>query len=285
MKFRRMLWYIIILLHFQCFNSNIFAASLPNKTIGIASPIVTGNYNVVNITINQVKVIRIDTKQVIYEGIPLADYKSVIQKYEASLKKNNENLKANINDLRREVTTLSKEKTYFQEQLKEAQENAKLCLKQQLRTLSDIPYKQELENAVAENNLDKIIRLGERNELMKPDLAVGFDQFKKQEAQGKLILARAYTTKGDFYKALKAYEEAYDKDPENVEIQTELAGSYHVNGHYDQALAHYQLILAKLDTNNPDYARLMMNIGIVYFNQKRYQEARGYYDLIKPVPP
>ena len=87
-------------------------------------------------------------------------------------------------------------------------------------------------------------------------------------------VGRAFEAEGNFQKALTAYQEAYDRDPKNVDRLVDLARVYDTVELKERALELYDRAL-KSDRSRTD---VVLALGFLHFNAGRLAEARRYAD-------
>ena len=86
--------------------------------------------------------------------------------------------------------------------------------------------------------------------------------------------ARAFTRQGDYANALVVLNEALRKDPQNMELQKDVAFNYYMEKEYDQAMAMAKSIIERPDADVTSYQILAMiykTIGDMKESEKLYK--------------
>jgi len=107
----------------------------------------------------------------------------------------------------------------------------------------------------------------------------------KHAALIRLNLAAALIKKDDLPEAIKELKVAIELDPEAVEPHAILALIYTSQSKTDLAAREYEQALLKAGRQSPDNPDIQRNLGLLYFQQKRYEEAREAYRLITETSP
>ncbi len=71
------------------------------------------------------------------------------------------------------------------------------------------------------------------------------------------------------------------KDPDNMEIQLELANSFMMIRAYDRAKPFFDKVLTK----EPDNVQALMGLGMCYYQAENFKEAAGAFDRIIALDP
>jgi Tfp pilus assembly protein PilF len=107
----------------------------------------------------------------------------------------------------------------------------------------------------------------------------------KHAALIRLNLAAALIKKDDLPEAIKELKKAIELDPGAVEPHAILALIYTSQSKADLAAREYEQALLKAARQNPENADIQRNLGMLYFQQKRYEEAQQEYRLIIAASP
>ncbi len=107
---------------------------------------------------------------------------------------------------------------------------------------------------------------------------------RPRKAAALNALGEAYLKEGGFLPAYNAFSRAFAIDPENVEIQINLALVQIRRGQFDAAIKSLRSILK----DHPDHARAMGYLGTAYYEKGRYPEAINHLEkalrIIGPRP-
>lgn len=108
------------------------------------------------------------------------------------------------------------------------------------------------------------------------------DSQRKQKANVLTLLGAAYFEKGFDDRAVFTWMQGLALDPDNRDLQANLAAAYLKRGDIDRSLAE----LEKLHAKNPLDVAILSNLGSVYFQKKNYEKAAYYFSqaLIKNQP-
>ena len=96
---------------------------------------------------------------------------------------------------------------------------------------------------------------------------------KKQQAATFNFLGVAYHKKGNTEQAIFNWLKGLGADPENFELQSNLAVAYLESGDLERGISELLKLLAK----DPHNAMVLSNLGLAYFNKKEYQKAVDYF--------
>ena len=92
--------------------------------------------------------------------------------------------------------------------------------------------------------------------------------------------ARAFTRQGDYNNALVVLNEALKKDPQNIELQKDIAFNYYMEKEYDQGIAMAKSIIERPDADVTSYQILAMiykTIGDLKECEKLYKAGMKRY--------
>lgn len=95
---------------------------------------------------------------------------------------------------------------------------------------------------------------------------------RKRQAQAKQDLGRSLLAQGNYTAGLGELLEAAKIDPENPEIQNELALAYREMELYPKAITHFNRAVEL----NPDFSEAYNNLGTVYLILKKWDPAISY---------
>lgn len=107
----------------------------------------------------------------------------------------------------------------------------------------------------------------------------------KHAALIRLNLAAALIKKDDLPSAIKELRKAIELDPGAVEPHAILALIYTSQSKTDLAVQEYEQALLKAARQSPDNPDIQKNLGLLYLQQKRYEEAEKAIRLIIGVSP
>ena len=96
------------------------------------------------------------------------------------------------------------------------------------------------------------------------------------DADAYLKVADSYYQMGQYPKALEAYKKALKLNPDNSRIYADLSRCYLAAKQYEYAITYADYAIKKAD-NNQDRAYGYHLMGIIYYNQRKDNEALKYY--------
>ena len=99
-------------------------------------------------------------------------------------------------------------------------------------------------------------------------------------AQSYLIKGNTLVAMGKLEEAIPAYTNALAADPDNFDIQYELASSYIKMGNLREAVAIYKSVLTKNEPNSNVYFKACQMIGLLESRMGNYKEAIPYFESI-----
>ena len=99
-------------------------------------------------------------------------------------------------------------------------------------------------------------------------------------------LGAAYRSAGEYTKAIEAYQQALQMDPDNPASYTNLGAAYRLAGEYTKAIEAYQQALQKALQKDPDNpARYYTNLGVAYRLAGEYTKAIEAYQQALQMDP
>jgi tetratricopeptide (TPR) repeat protein len=118
---------------------------------------------------------------------------------------------------------------------------------------------------------DKVITLLEPHKAdRKNDSALFFNE-----------LGLAYRQKGKLSEAIRAYQSALSRDPENPVIMKNLGDAFYFNKEYPKAAEQYQKALR----SNPRFQQAHSTLGLAYYQLQRYSEALEEFEIVLKLNP
>ena len=91
----------------------------------------------------------------------------------------------------------------------------------------------------------------------------------------------AYSNKGNFAKAIKCYNKAIKKNPNNAEVYISFGDAYLGKGNYDNAIGYYEKAIEFF----PNEAAIYNNLGIAYDEKGNFDEAIKCYEKVIKLNP
>lgn len=138
-----------------------------------------------------------------------------------------------------------------------------------------------LEESTSDDNLEAGLQLAQFY-LMQKDYKHGAAKLRNildlypREYRAHLLFGRILKAQGKKKKALSALQRAHHLQPENIEINMELASLHSDFKQFEKAIGHISFILK----NNPQHFLARLLLGEVYLKQHLYQEARQILDIL-----
>ncbi|MGD0623592.1 MAG: tetratricopeptide repeat protein [Thermodesulfobacteriota bacterium] len=118
---------------------------------------------------------------------------------------------------------------------------------------------------------DKVITLLEPHKAdRKNDSALFFNE-----------LGLAYRQKGKLSEAIRAYQSALSRDPENPVVMKNLGDAFYFNKEYPKAAEQYQKALR----SNPRFQQAHSTLGLAYYQLQRYSEALEEFEIVLKLNP
>lgn len=125
----------------------------------------------------------------------------------------------------------------------------------------------KLETQQSKNNWDEII--SETNKAKNHFYEIDSKSFPMEWYQGL-----AYFNKSEYPKSLELFQKAYFKNPNNINVINNYAGSLELNNNRKEAILYYKKALAI--SNNFEDARL--NLALCYYKEKDFENAFSAID-------
>jgi type IV pilus assembly protein PilF len=102
------------------------------------------------------------------------------------------------------------------------------------------------------------------------------EEHKKKEGEAYRRVGEAYLQQGNLVQAMKEFQKAEAKYPDDHELQYDLGLIYFYRERYDEAISHYQKAVAIKE----DFGPALNSLGNAYAAKKDWDKAIYYYDKV-----
>ncbi len=104
---------------------------------------------------------------------------------------------------------------------------------------------------------------------------------KRGGAMDDFALGNEYYSQNNFEKAIRSYEKAFSKYPEDADVYYNLGLAYNKQGEYEKAMKYFEKVI----NLNPESVDAFINLGIIYAKQGNYEKAISLFEKTLSIIP